>query len=330
MESFQSKAANLQQSLQNLSLTDREDEASKITERVLIGKLLSTRIFSRYKMEDSISKIWSLKRKLKVEGIEGNIFKFIFSDVREKEAIFRRRPCTTTFNVQIHGLPPRLFNLENAEKIEIDREIHEDALTKRSLVGGRFIRLRVEIAVEDPIPGGFFQNREKGKEIWIQFKYERLSDFCYVCGLLDHVTGRCGFKAIVTFKAQEHKKLLKEMGEIENEDSREVGLELAEWVGTGLSSQRQASGEKDSPVPRKVLQRKRPGQHLPGGSSKAENSLREAHHQEESEDGRDGLGIVDSQQEFSLGRKSPSPIRTRSWRKKKSEGSTMLHHHEAA
>ncbi|KAF3440104.1 hypothetical protein FNV43_RR18382 [Rhamnella rubrinervis] len=38
------------------------------------------------------------------------------------------------------------------------------------------------------------------EEIWIQFKYERLTDFCYKCGFLDHVTGRCSRKEPVIVK----------------------------------------------------------------------------------------------------------------------------------
>ena len=44
-------------------------------------------------------------------------------------------------------------------------------------------------------PAGFFQKRGKGEEFWVQFKLERLSDFCYKCGLLSHVTGQCTFVA---------------------------------------------------------------------------------------------------------------------------------------
>lgn len=35
-----------------------------------------------------------------------------------------------------------------------------------------------------------FQGEEK-KSIWIQFKFERLGDFCYRCGCLDHGESSC-------------------------------------------------------------------------------------------------------------------------------------------
>lgn len=48
--------------------------------------------------------------------------------------------------------------------------------------------------MKNPLPAGFFFERNDGNDFWVQFKFERLSDFCYVCGLMDHVTGRCKFR----------------------------------------------------------------------------------------------------------------------------------------
>ncbi|KAF3441143.1 hypothetical protein FNV43_RR15054 [Rhamnella rubrinervis] len=71
-----------------------------------------------------------------------------------------------------------------------------------SLIRSRFIRFQVDISVREPIPAGFFQSRENVEEFWIQFKYECLLDFCYTCGMIDHVTGRCTFRnpAFITAK----------------------------------------------------------------------------------------------------------------------------------
>lgn len=43
----------------------------------------------------------------------------------------------------------------------------------------------------NPLPTGFFMETNDGNDLWIQFKLERLLDFCYTCGMLDNVTGRC-------------------------------------------------------------------------------------------------------------------------------------------
>lgn len=65
-------------------------------------------------------------------------------------------------------------------------------INKRCIVAHSYIRIRVDIPIQDPIPARFFFARTDD-EIWVQFKYEKLLDFCFKCDLLDHVTGRCRF-----------------------------------------------------------------------------------------------------------------------------------------
>lgn len=40
---------------------------------------------------------------------------------------------------------------------------------------------------------GFFIDRYDGNDLWIEFKFERLSELCYICGFLDHIIGRSRF-----------------------------------------------------------------------------------------------------------------------------------------
>lgn len=87
------------------------------------------------------------------------------------------------------GLAPTYLHSGTALKIgkEIG-EVHLETINNRSAV-----------AVNRPVPAGsFFQGRDEGREVWIQFKLERLPDFCFKCGFLDHVTGRCSFQEPTT------------------------------------------------------------------------------------------------------------------------------------
>lgn len=58
----------------------------------------------------------------------------------------------------------------------------------------------MDIAIEEPILAGYFQERNNGEDFWVQYKFVQLSDFYYRCGKIEHVTGRCvyGEAAMVT------------------------------------------------------------------------------------------------------------------------------------
>lgn len=66
-----------------------------------------------------------------------------------------------------------------------------ESLTNRVVVGGCYLRVRVEIPIEKPLLVGYLYRPEKGQEHWFQFKFERLLDFCYDYGMLTYVTGKC-------------------------------------------------------------------------------------------------------------------------------------------
>lgn len=87
--------------------------------------------------------------------------------------------------------------------------IEETLINNKTVVAQQFLRVRIDILVANPILAGFFQNRENEKEVWIQFKIERLPNFCYTYGLLNHVIGRCTFSkpALITIGAGLQAKL---------------------------------------------------------------------------------------------------------------------------
>lgn len=105
---------------------------------------------------------------------------------------------TSTFYMQIHGLPPMYLHDGTARMIGGKVGfIHPSLINRRCVVAHRFLRFRVEIAIKKPLPAGFFLEKNNGNDIWVQFKFEHFSDFCYCCGCLDHITGRCKIKALV-------------------------------------------------------------------------------------------------------------------------------------
>lgn len=55
----------------------------------------------------------------------------------------------------------------------------------------KFLRVKVNIDAHKPLQPGFLLPRSGQDPVWIQYRYERLSDFCYRCGLLGHVMANC-------------------------------------------------------------------------------------------------------------------------------------------
>lgn len=54
-----------------------------------------------------------------------------------------------------------------------------------------FVRIRVKISILKPIKRRMKIKREGGTWSWVNFKYERLAPFCFVCGLLGHIERDC-------------------------------------------------------------------------------------------------------------------------------------------
>lgn len=50
----------------------------------------------------------------------------------------------------------------------------------------KFLRFQTIIDSRNPLKVGVFIRRENFSNLWISFKYERLSDLCFECGRLGH------------------------------------------------------------------------------------------------------------------------------------------------
>lgn len=89
------------------------------------------------------------------------------------------------------------------------------------MVRNLFLRFRADIPLSNPLSAGFFYQDENQEEAWIQFKIKRLSNYCYKCSLLDHVTGRCNFKTLTHISTNNgvHAKLYGPWLRIENNAS---------------------------------------------------------------------------------------------------------------
>ncbi|XP_047336132.1 uncharacterized protein At4g02000-like [Impatiens glandulifera] len=98
------------------------------------------------------------------------------------------------FWVRITSLPLCMLNAKSGEKIgeKVGRVIDVD--NDEQILSRSYVRVKVMVKVESPLKAGFTLIREGMEPRWIQFKYEKLVDFCYCCGRLDHGDDLCPHK----------------------------------------------------------------------------------------------------------------------------------------
>lgn len=55
----------------------------------------------------------------------------------------------------------------------------------------KYIKFRVELDLEKPIVPGWLLDRGSQPPVWIEFRYEKLPNFCLNCGRFSHETRLC-------------------------------------------------------------------------------------------------------------------------------------------
>ena len=154
--------------------------------------------------------LWRAKKEFKVREVGDHILLFVFEAESDAERVLANEPWTFDKHVvllqkfdgstparylrftklkiwvQLHGLPMRMLDSDTA--IEIGESIGQVVPFENSsdLVGGDFLRIQVEIDISKPLRRGRRIALEDDEEIWVSFKYEKLPNFCYWCGLISN------------------------------------------------------------------------------------------------------------------------------------------------
>jgi hypothetical protein len=98
-----------------------------------------------------------------------------------------------SFWIQVHGLPQQNMTIKNAIRIgkALGTLLDVENGDNPGLICRQHLRLRVEINTTCPLVPGFFISRTNKDPLWVNFKYERLADYCTLCGLIGHKKFSC-------------------------------------------------------------------------------------------------------------------------------------------
>ncbi|KAK4260870.1 hypothetical protein QN277_003933 [Acacia crassicarpa] len=194
------------------------------TEKVLIGKILSSKSYTRATIVRILQKAWNLQSGFEVTEVTGNAFMFSFSEEEEYNRILRGRPWSINgfmlnlmerpkyklceefdFSrcpiwIQIHNVPMEAMCLENA--IRIGGYVGEVVLAENPHHNDRFVRnfmrVRVILDLRKVLASGFWMNKPNGGKIWIAIKFEKLQNFCYNCGKIGHDYRVCRLEKLMS------------------------------------------------------------------------------------------------------------------------------------
>ena len=196
--------------------SDGTRAAREIGKNCLVMKILTQRTIVPDALRKHLKKLWKLNKGLLVSEIEEELYLVEFGDGRDKKRFLEMCPWSyekqlillqdfegervpkditlkwTSFWVQIYNLP--LMSMTREPGMEIGAKIGsvlEVDVPEKGVQWGKFLCVKVRIHATKKLIRGKKVTIEGGETRWVFFKYERLPNFCYRYGRLDHGEKEC-------------------------------------------------------------------------------------------------------------------------------------------
>ncbi|XP_042954408.1 uncharacterized protein LOC122290790 [Carya illinoinensis] len=203
------ESAPFQVKLEGLKKEDRKKE------HYIVGRAMAERTVNSEAFKTTMSQVWRLEGWVRFIEIGDQSFIIEFQKLEDKDKVLGGRPWfldrsllslqevdeTISINriqfryepfwVQLHNLTLATMNEEVGAQFAASTGhviLVETKLDGRTW--GRCLRVRVAVDIHKPLLRGKWMLFEE-KEYWISFKYERLQNFCFHCGILYHKVKNC-------------------------------------------------------------------------------------------------------------------------------------------
>lgn len=195
--------------------TVEEDDVEM--EQCLVGKLISAKPFNKAGVRVAIFQAWNFIKELEMDEVDNDRFIFSFPSAVSRQRQTGSVPFeyqglstfTQTFAaslqdetvqevdlstfpvwVQVHGIPMGQATKGMAEMAarRLGEVLEVDFRSQKAVWITQFIRVKVLLDILQPLSPGFFLPRANRVDTWIQFRYEKITGFCYNSGLLGHMS----------------------------------------------------------------------------------------------------------------------------------------------
>ncbi|KAB2621987.1 hypothetical protein D8674_024169 [Pyrus ussuriensis x Pyrus communis] len=165
----------------------------------LVGKVLTPKPLNKWGVRNILRAAWKELGEVEIKWVRENVFIISVKDENVASKILEQVPWAVMKKVfSVVKWPPELA----LEELELDAvpfwvQIRGIPLAGKFIAmedpghARGFVRVRILVDTEKPLFKGCWIRRDSNKEIWVEFRYERLQDFCYKCGRIGHINTEC-------------------------------------------------------------------------------------------------------------------------------------------
>ena len=182
----------------------------------LVGRLLSNKPIRFIATRNRLASLWQPDKQMDTILTETNRMLFQFYDQGEMERVLQTGPWhfdnypvlikklpfggnpntmpldTMDIWIQVHNLPFGFMTESMGHLLgnHIGRLLKYD-FNNNYGTWRKYMRLRVAMNIMEPLRPSWEFEREDAEPVTVVFKYEKLGNFCYICGMLGHTDGYC-------------------------------------------------------------------------------------------------------------------------------------------
>ncbi|KAK7281723.1 hypothetical protein RIF29_09961 [Crotalaria pallida] len=184
----------------------------------LVGRVLTQNPYNVRAFKSTMVQVWKAKKGVEVRDVSKNLFSFRFFCRKDMDAVLRMGPwnfdknlvllkelkddespadvklTTTMIWIRAYELPLNMRSELVSRTIgnSVDSFLQWDSADDQRL--GKFLRIRIEMDITKPLKRLIMLQRKGKTALRIPLRYERLGNFCYFCGMMDHVLRDCDEK----------------------------------------------------------------------------------------------------------------------------------------